>query len=179
MSQDGPAGGGPKVSDLLAGGVFITLGLAFAVGASTYQVGSALRMGPGYLPLVLGGILVALGLVIVGQGLLAGRLAGRPATSGPSEADTEDGYAAPDVAGPVPWGRGALLVVAIIFFGLTVRGLGLAPSLFVTTLLSALAGHRTGPVRAVVVAAGLTVMCLVVFVSLLQLRLSLLGTWWG
>jgi len=34
-------------------------------------------------------------------------------------------------------------------------------------------------VRALVTAAGLTVLCLLVFVSLLQLRLPLLGTWLG
>ena len=65
----------------------------------------------------------------------------------------------------------------VLFFGATVRGLGLAPALFVTTFLAALAGHATGVVRALVIAAGLTVLCLVVFVALLQLRLPLLGTW--
>ena len=35
----------PFRPDLLAGGTFIALGLAFAVGGSRYDVGSALRMG--------------------------------------------------------------------------------------------------------------------------------------
>ena len=63
--------------------------------------------------------------------------------------------------------------------GALALGLGLAPALFVTTFLAALAGHRTGVVRALVTASGLTVLCLVVFVSLLQLRLPLLGIWLG
>ena len=72
---------------------------------------------------------------------------------------------------------GGLLVASVLFFGATVRGLGLAPALFMTTFLAALAGQRPGVVRALVTAAGLTVLCLVVFVALLQLRLPLLGTW--
>ena len=60
----------PYVPDLLAGGVFILLGLAFAIGGSTYDVGSALRMGSGYVPLLLGGILTFLGLLIAAQAFL-------------------------------------------------------------------------------------------------------------
>jgi hypothetical protein len=70
-------------------------------------------------------------------------------------------------------------VASIVFFGATVRGLGLAPTLFVTALLAALAGRRPGVVRALVTAAALTVLCLLVFVGLLQLRLPLLGPWLG
>jgi hypothetical protein len=44
--------------DLLAGGTFVVIGLAFAVPSGRYELGSALQMGPGYYPLVLGGLLV-------------------------------------------------------------------------------------------------------------------------
>ena len=153
----------PYVPDVLAGGLFVLLGLAFAIGGAKYDVGSALRMGPGYVPLLLGGILTALGLVIVAQAFLGGDQNAR------EQADRE--------RRPIPWLPAALLVAGVLFFGATVRGLGLAPSLFVTTFLAALAGHRTGVVRALVTAAGLTGLCLIVFVSLLQLRLPLLGAW--
>ena len=82
-------------------------------------------------------------------------------------------------AGPVPWQRMGLIVGAILFFGFTVGGLGLGPSLLVTTFLAALAGHGTRPGRAAVIAIGLTALCLVVFVGLLQLRLPILGDWLG
>jgi hypothetical protein len=72
-----------------------------------------------------------------------------------------------------------MLVAAIIFFGATVRGLGLAPTLFVTTFVAALAGHRNGPLRALIIAVGLTALSLAVFVGLLQLRLPLVGDWLG
>ena len=52
--------------------MFVLLGLAFAIGGARYDVGSALRMGPGYVPLLLGGVLAVLGLVIVAQAFLGG-----------------------------------------------------------------------------------------------------------
>jgi hypothetical protein len=155
----------PYVPDLLAGGLFVLLGLAFSIGGARYDVGSALQMGPGYVPLLLGGILTVLGLVIVAQSFLGG--------------DEQARALADQERRPIPWVPAALLVAAVLFFGATVRGLGLAPALFVTTFLAALAGHRTGVVRALVTAAGLTLLCLLVFVSLLQLRLPLLGPWLG
>lgn len=160
-----PVGRRPYAPDLLAGGVFVALGLAFAIGGARYDVGSALQMGPGYVPLLLGGILTVLGVVIVVQAFLGG--------------DEQVRALADQERRPIPWLPAALLVTAVLFFGATVRGLGLAPALFVTTFLAALAGHRTGVVRALVTAAGLTVLCLIVFVSLLQLRLPLLGSWLG
>jgi hypothetical protein len=57
--------------DLLAGAVFMAFGLAFAVTSTTYDIGTALRMGPGFFPLVLGGVLVVLGALIAISGYLA------------------------------------------------------------------------------------------------------------
>lgn len=156
--------------DLLAGSAFVVLGVAFAIAAARYDVGSALQMGPGYVPLALGAILATLGLVTVAVGVRA-RM--RP---DPAPAVVDDLH---DEAGPVPWVRGGLLVAAVLVFGLTVRGLGLAGTLFLTTLLAALAGHRNTPVKAAIIAAGLTVMSLLVFVALLQLQLPVVGTWLG
>jgi lysylphosphatidylglycerol synthetase-like protein (DUF2156 family) len=68
---NGSAAPGAHRDSLLAGGVFVVVGIAFAVAATRYELGSALRMGPGYLPLVLGAVLTGLGLIIVGQGLAA------------------------------------------------------------------------------------------------------------
>jgi hypothetical protein len=144
--------------ELLAGATFVAFGLAFAVASAGYEVGTALRMGPGYFPLVLGGVLVLLGITIIVTGFVAG--------------GDED-------LGPVPWRSAVLLVAAVAFFGMTVRGLGLVPALLVTTLLAALAGHRTGVVAAVVIAGGLTALCVLIFVMALQLPLPLVGPWLG
>src|SRR5688572_22004034 len=134
--------------DLLAGATFVGFGLAFAITSSTYEVGTALRMGPGYFPLVLGSLLVVLGILIAVKGFVA--------------ADSDD-------IGPVPWKALVLLVAALLFFGFTVRGLGIVPALFVTIFLSALAGHRARVIPAVVIAGSLTVLSVLIFVILLQL----------
>lgn len=153
---------GPSLPDLMAGGTFVVLGLAFAIGGSRYDVGTALRMGSGYVPIALGSILTVLGLVIVVASFRG---------VDPTVANAD--------RGPVPWQRMGLLLGAVMFFGFTVRGLGLGPTLLVTTFVSALAGHDTRVVRALLIAAGLTALCLVVFVALLQLRLPILGDWLG
>ena len=144
--------------DLLAGAVFVGFGLAFAVTSSTYEVGSALRMGPGFFPLVLGGILVVLGVLIAVTGYVA--------------ADGGE-------IGTVPWRALVLLLAAILVFGFTVRGLGLAPALFVAVLLAAFAGRGVRVVPAVLIAASLTALSVLIFVYALQLRLALVGPWLG
>jgi hypothetical protein len=159
-------GAGPRPApfrpDLYAGAAFVVFGLAFAIGGSRYDVGSALRMGSGYVPLVLGGLLAVLGLLVVAMAFRGGD---------PAIRDVE--------REPIPWRRGGMLVGAIVFFGLFVSGLGLGPTLFVTTFIAALAGHGTSVLKAALTAAGITALCLVVFVGLLQLRLPLLGDWLG
>ena len=144
------------LKDILAGSVFIAFGLAFAAISLTYEVGSPLRMGPGYFPLVLGGILVVLGLLIIAKGFVAG----------------EGG-----AIGTFPWRPAILIVAAFVFFGVTVRGLGLVPSLFVTTVLSAFADDQVSVPMAALIAAGLTTLCVLIFVFALQLRLPLIGPW--
>jgi putative tricarboxylic transport membrane protein len=146
------------VTDILAGLIFVAFGLAFAITSLSYELGTPLRMGPGYFPLVLGGILVLLGLLVLGKGFIPG----------------SDGEVR---LGSVPWRGLILIVVAVLFFGLTVRGLGLVPATAVTALLTALASNRTGILAAVAIAAGLTVLCVLIFVLALQVRLPLFGPW--
>jgi hypothetical protein len=146
-----------SLKDLLSGLIFIALGLAFGIAASGYQIGTALRMGPGYFPIILAVVLVALGISIVVQSF----------ASGPDEV----------AIGDVPWFGMILVTASLFFFGLTVRGLGLAPSLFVSVALTAFASKRTGPLGAIVISAGLTAMCMVIFIWALGLPLPMVGRW--
>jgi hypothetical protein len=116
--------GNRAVTDILAGLIFVVFGLAFAVTSLSYELGTPLRMGPGYFPLVLGGILVFLGLLIMGKGFV----------SGSSDATR---------LGNVPWRALCLIVLAVLVFGLTVRGLGIVPATALTALLAAMASYRT------------------------------------
>lgn len=56
--------------DVLAGAMFAAFGLAGLILSARYGMGTAARMGPGYLPVVLSGGLVLLGLTIAIRGLL-------------------------------------------------------------------------------------------------------------
>ena len=150
--------------DLVAGGIFVALGLAFAIGARGYELGTAFRMGPGYVPLVLGGVLALLGLAVIVEGVLRWRAA-------EGEAPTETSH-----HGAVPWRAIALLTAAVIVFGVGADPLGLVPALLVSTFLAGLADRDNSVLGSAVIAVGLTVACVLIFVMLLQLRLPLLGS---
>jgi hypothetical protein len=51
--------------DFWAGLMFFGIGLAFAIVALNYQMGTAVRMGPAYFPTVLGGLMAVLGLIVL------------------------------------------------------------------------------------------------------------------
>jgi hypothetical protein len=53
--------------DFASGLMFTIVGIAFGVGATNFDIGSAARMGPGYFPLLLGILLAVLGVVITLQ----------------------------------------------------------------------------------------------------------------
>jgi hypothetical protein len=147
-----------NVKDLGAGLIFIVIGLLFARGALNQEIGTALRMGPGYFPLVLAGILVALGVAIVVRGF---------------------GHAAAPGWHVIPW-RGLLFILASpIVFGLTVRGLGLAPAVALVVLLSSFASRRMSVPLALALTVGLTMFCVLVFSYGLGLPLRLFGPWLG
>jgi hypothetical protein len=143
-------------TEAAAGLVFVGFGLFFGVGALGLDLGTAVRMGPGYFPLVLAGILILLGLAIVIHAL-------RP----------ED----PSEFGTLAW-RGLLFILpAPIFFGLTVRGLGFVPAIFVTTLIAALASLRMKPLWALVLALAVTGFSTLVFSYALGLPFRRFGPW--
>ncbi|MEV4223805.1 MULTISPECIES: tripartite tricarboxylate transporter TctB family protein [unclassified Nonomuraea] len=144
--------------DVLAGAVFILIGGAFVAGSLGYELGTPLRMGPGAFPLLVGAVVAALGLAIVVKGLVAGEVI---------------------AFGPIPWRAVGVIVLALVFFGFTVRGLGFVPASLVTALLTTVASKRVRPLMAVAVAAGLTLAATLIFVVGLQLRLPLWGPWLG
>jgi hypothetical protein len=144
--------------DVLAGGIFVLIGGGFVVGSLGYELGTPLRMGPGAFPLLVGATMAVLGLAIVIKGLIAGEVIS---------------------FGPIPWRAAAVIVVAILFFGFTVRSLGFVPASAVTALLSTLASRRVRPLTALAVTVGLTVASTLIFVFGLQLRIPLWGPWVG
>jgi Tripartite tricarboxylate transporter TctB family len=135
--------------------IFIAIGILFGLGSIGLEIGTALRMGPGYFPLVLAGLLVGLGLVILAHGL------GHPTTGGLA----------------IPWRGLVLILVAPVVFGFTIRGLGLVPAVMLVVLISAFASQRMSMLLALVLSVALTLFCVLVFSFGLGLPLRLFGPW--
>lgn len=143
-------------TDALAGLVFVLFGLFFGVQALGLEIGTAFRMGPGYFPLVLSAILILLGLLIIASAI--------------HDRGSEG-------IGTLAW-RGVLFILpAPIFFGLTVRGIGFVPAIFVTTLIAALASFKMRLHWALVLAASVTLFATVVFSYGLGLPFRRFGPW--
>ena len=142
--------------DVWAGVVFVLAGVAFAWGATRYEVGNSARMGPGYFPLLLGGLLALLGGVMVVRALLAG----------PARAER---------IGPWAWRPLVAIIAANLVFGVALGGLpgvpatGLNVGVYGLTLVACLAGDRFHAKEAVWLATALALLSYLAFVLLLQL----------
>jgi hypothetical protein len=144
-----------SIKDMAAGMLFVAIGLFFLVGALSLDIGTAFKMGPGYVPLVLSGILIALGIAI-----------GVKSFTTPNES-----------IGAIPW-RGLVLVLAApVIFGATVRGLGLVAALAISVFVTTFASRRMTVPLAVGLTLALTVFCVLVFSYGLGLPLRLKGPW--
>ncbi|MBD3764768.1 MAG: tripartite tricarboxylate transporter TctB family protein [Rhodobacterales bacterium] len=142
-------------TDAAAGILFIVLGLIFGWMSLGLDLGSPRRLGPGAFPLILAVVLTVLGLVI-----LAGSL----------KSEGEE-------LGALAW-RGLLFILpAPVFFGLTVRGLGFVPSLFVTTVIAAMASLRMKLPAALALAVVVTIFSTMVFSYGLGLPFRRFGPW--
>jgi len=145
------------IKDILSGLIFLGIGAAFGYAATGYPLGTALRMGPGYFPLVLAGALMVLGVAIVAKGITA--------------AAAEGGI------GRVPWRAIILILGALVFFGARIRGIGLGPAVFGTALMSALGSRQNGPVASLAIAAAMTILCVLVFHYGLGISVPVVGPW--
>lgn len=144
--------------DLASGGIFLAIGLYFLIYALTdLRLGSALVMGPGYFPALVGGLLALFGVAILYRGLRS----------------------APTSLGKVSVRGVAMVTLAIIFFGVALRTLGLVPAVFGSVWIAALATSRNSVLQASALALALTVMTAVLFVYLLGLPIPLIGPWLG
>ncbi|MDP1567319.1 MAG: tripartite tricarboxylate transporter TctB family protein [Polaromonas sp.] len=62
--------------DFFAGLMFMGVGVAFAWGATSYNVGTGARMGPGYFPLMLGVLMAVIGAAITFTSLVVETVGG-------------------------------------------------------------------------------------------------------
>jgi len=142
--------------ELASGILLIAVAAAFAASAlRNLSLGSAASMGPGYFPL-----LVTMPLALIGL-IVAARAFGR-------------GNAPQETVRPIAF---ALALAAPIAFALTVKGLGFVGAIALTVLVSAWASRAMTVRTALLTTAVISVLCVVIFYSLLRMPVALVGDW--
>ena len=144
--------------DVVGGLLVVAIGAGFLLFGRELELGTSFRMGPGYFPTILAGLMILLGAVMAG---LAWRA--RPEAGG--------------AFGQVLWLGVLLLIGAVVFFGLSLRGLGLAPALVVVVLATAWASRYARLKSSIPLALGLAIFCTALFIRGLGLPLPLVGPW--
>jgi putative tricarboxylic transport membrane protein len=143
--------------DFLAGIVFVLIGLLAVAVARDYPFGIAMRMGPGYFPTVLGGILILLGAWVIARGL---RLADR-------------------VKGEWGWKPLAFIALAFVVFGLLMPRVGLLPALAAAILASAFGGREFRVKEALVLAVVMSALTAALLIVVLKMPYPLIaGVMW-
>jgi len=144
--------------DLWAGLMYIGTGALGMWIARDYPFGSALRMGPGYFPTVLGGIMVAMGIYVLVLGL---------------RKDHEK------IQGN--WSIRALIVlpISMVVFGFLMEEAGFIPAMAALIPISAAAGRDFKWLEVVPLTIGLTILCAAGFIFALGLPYPLIKGMWG
>ena len=144
-------------TDFLAGLAFIAIGVLAVVIARDYRMGSAMRMGPGYFPTVLGGILCVLGVYVMVRGIRSGEKAN----------------------GDWGWKPLALITLSILLFGALVDRAGMIPALAAMFFVAAAAGREFRFKEVLLLAVLMSTFTAVVFLYGLRLPYPLFpGVWW-
>jgi hypothetical protein len=145
--------------DFFSGLIFVVIGIAFAWGATTYNIGEGARMGPGYFPLVLGILLAAIGSFTIFEAMVV---------------ETEDG----EPVGKIAWRPLFFIIGSNVVFGIMLGGIpklgipamGLIVGIYALTFIASLAGDEHKNKEVIVLATVLAVMSYLAFIVLLKLQ---------
>ena len=143
--------------DYSAGGLMLLLGVGAAVTGAGYKFGSLARMGPGFMPVVLGVVLAFLGLLIAGTAL--------------GSSEPERGKFLPD--NPQWFGWLCIIGGPVLFIILGQYG-GMIPAVFACVFVCALGDNTATYKSSAILAAGITVFGVVLFHYLLHIPFPLL-----
>lgn len=131
----------PRVGarDLLAGLVVMALGGFVVWHGLGYRLGTVSRMGPGFFPVMLGWLTVALGALLVASALIGPALGRWFGASGLGASGAEAGEEAGRWGLPrVAWRPLLAVLAAIGCFALLLRLVGLLPAIAVTVAVASL-----------------------------------------
>jgi len=137
--------------DFWSGAMFCIFAAVAIIAARNYSLGAAGKMGPGYFPLLLGGTLALLGLILIARSVVL------------------DGEPLPALH-VVPL---AVIAVAVCLFGVLIEPLGLVIALTVLIVLSAWIGPQFRIKETIALAAVLVFFSIGVFVYALGLTLNI------
>ena len=145
--------------DFFAGLMFTIVGVGFAWGATTYNVGSGARMGPGYFPLMLGVVLAILGLFVIFSALVVETVDGEP-------------------VGKIAWKPLVFIIGANLVFGILLGGLpsiglpamGLIAGIFALVLIAGMAGEHFSLKGSLILAVVLAIGSYLTFIVGLKLQ---------
>ena len=145
--------------DFFSGLMFMAVGIAFAWGATNYNIGEGARMGPGYFPLMLGILLTAIGAFTIFESLVV---------------ETEDG----EPIGHFAWKPLLFVIAANVVFGLMIGGLpklgipamGLIVGIFALVFVASLAGDEFKFKEVAILSVVLAVLSYSAFILLLNLQ---------
>jgi hypothetical protein len=142
-----------RSKDFWSGVMLIAIGITAMMMARDYPFGTTLRMGPGYFPTVLGGLLILGGLYLAVKGLRSGE----------------------EIEGGLSLRALIVIPLSLALFGFLMDRAGFVPATMVLIFGSAMGGSEFKPLEVLAFAAGLTFLCVVVFVWGLGLPYPLLA----
>jgi len=146
-----------NIKDFLTGFIYIVIGLSAIIIARDYGMGTTRKMGPAYFPTVLSVLLILVGIISLVRSFIK---QGSP-------------------VGKVAF-KGLLLVtVSTVFFGLILRSAGLIIAIPVFVVGSSYASRLFHWRYSLILAAGLTVFCVLIFLKGLGLPIPIIGPWFG
>jgi hypothetical protein len=146
--------------DFFSGLMFIVAGVAFAWGATTYNVGEGARMGPGYFPLMLGIVLALIGSVVLFTALVV---------------EVEGG----ERIGKWAWRPLFFIIMANVLFGILLAGLpsiklpgmGLIAAIYGLVIVASMADGHFHLRDVLILATALAVGSYLAFILLLKLQI--------
>jgi hypothetical protein len=148
--------------NVLAGLLFMGVAILGLFLSRDYPIGTALRMGTGYVPRLLCWILLALGACVLLQGL-------RETPRG--------GASAPGTVARLDWRAPVLVPASLALFALTLERLGLVIAILLLTVTGAYAIRGRGIVETLVAALVLIGLSWGIFIYGLQLTIRVWPEW--
>lgn len=151
--------------DFFSGVMFTVVGVAFAWGATNYNIGNGARMGPGYFPLMLGILLAILGVIGIFSSLVVETVDGEP-------------------VGKIAWKPLVFIIGANLVFGILLAGvqawnlpaMGLIAGTYALVIIASMAGTQFSLKLALLLATILAVGSYLTFIVGLKLQFQVWPT---